>query len=140
MLDDNSTDYKEVNIAKGELTEEYDMAVIVAPKTDYTPEEIDTLNAYLKSGKDLEVFLDFSSEKLTKLETYLEEWGICYTRNTPDMSVREIVAESNAGHYFAHLAIHSNASPENLSGLLFGSEVFYYPTSADGKRFAEIPS
>lgn len=81
LLDENSTDYKEVNISKGELNEEYDMAVIVAPQTDYTAEEIDALNSYLKSGKDLEVFLDFSSEKLTKLETYLEEWGIKYEDN-----------------------------------------------------------
>lgn len=37
-----------------------------------------------------------------------------------------------------HLAIHSNAAPEGSAGRYTGADIYYYPTSSNGKRFAEI--
>ena len=37
-----------------------------------------------------------------------------------------------------HLAIHSNASPESSFGQNTGVQIYYYPTSQKGKRFANI--
>ncbi|MDD2493823.1 MAG: SH3 domain-containing protein [Tissierellia bacterium] len=68
----------------------------------------------------------------------LEANGIQYGRNTPDMTAGSSIRESNAGDYDLHLAIHSNASGPGQEGQNRGVVVFYYPSSANGKRFAEI--
>ena len=71
------------------------------------------------------------------MEPYLAASGIRYVRNTPDMTAATSIAASNMGNYDLHLAIHSNATGSG-DGSARGSEVYYYPTSEKGKRFAEI--
>lgn len=72
------------------------------------------------------------------MEPYLYASEIDFTRNNPDMSLSQVIAASNAGNYDFHLAIHSNAGPEALSGLLMGPDVYYYLTSDNGKRMANL--
>ncbi len=69
---------------------------------------------------------------------YLVSSGIQYVRNTPDMTAASSIDQSNEGNYDLHLALHSNAAPENLTGLLRGIFVYYYPGSVKGQRAAEI--
>ena len=69
---------------------------------------------------------------------YLRASGISFGRNDPDGTVSTSIAMSNAGSYDLHLAIHSNAAPENLSGMIKGPDVYYYRDSYSGKRAAEI--
>ena len=71
------------------------------------------------------------------MEPYLAASGIRYTRNTPDMTAASSIAASNSGYYDLHLALHSNATGTG-DGSRRGSEVYYYPTSEKGKRFADI--
>ena len=71
------------------------------------------------------------------MEPYLAASGIRFTRNTPDMTAASSIAASNSGYYDLHLALHSNATGTG-DGSRRGSEVYYYPTSERGKRFAEI--
>lgn len=69
---------------------------------------------------------------------YLRASGITYSRNTPDMTAASSIRASNAGNYDLHLAIHSNASAPQNAGQARGAIAFYYPTSANGQRAAEI--
>ena len=69
---------------------------------------------------------------------YLKASGISYGRNDPKGTVSTSIALSNQGNYDLHLAIHSNAAPANLSGLIRGSDVYYYRDSTKGKQAAEI--
>lgn len=69
---------------------------------------------------------------------YLRASGITYGRNDPSGTVSTSITLSNQGNYDLHLAIHSNAAPESLSGMLRGSDVYYYRDSTRGKRAAEI--
>ena len=69
------------------------------------------------------------------MEPYLVSSGIRFVRNSPDMTAASSIAESNMGNYDLHFAIHSNAS---TGGNARGVEAYYYPSSAQGKRFAEI--
>jgi len=71
------------------------------------------------------------------MEPYLAASGIRYVRNTPDMTAATSIAASNQGNYDLHLALHSNATGSG-DGSVRGSEVYYYPTSEKGKRFADI--
>ena len=69
------------------------------------------------------------------MEPYLVSSGIRFVRNSPDMTAASSIAESNMGNYDLHFAIHSNASS---TGNARGVEAYYYPSSTQGKRFAEI--
>ena len=71
------------------------------------------------------------------MEPYLTASGIQFTRNTPEMTAATSIRASNAGNYDLHLAIHSNAAPEYLSGQLQGADAYYYPTSSNSRRFAD---
>lgn len=69
---------------------------------------------------------------------YLVASGIEFTRNTPDMTAASSIRASNEGNYDAHVALHSNAAPPNMSGQIRGSDVYYYPNSQRSQRLAEI--
>lgn len=69
---------------------------------------------------------------------YLRASGISFGRNDPSGTVSTSIATSNAGSYDLHLAIHSNAAPPNLAGMLRGPDVYYYRDSTRGKAAAEI--
>lgn len=69
---------------------------------------------------------------------YLRASGITFTRNNPGGTVNNSIADSNAGNYDFHLAIHSNAAPPNLAGMIQGPDVYYYHDSSAGQRDAEI--
>ena len=71
------------------------------------------------------------------MEPYLAASGIQFTRNTPDMTVASSIAASNEGNYDLHLALHSNAVGSG-NPTVRGTEVYYYPSSVQGKRFADI--
>lgn len=69
---------------------------------------------------------------------YLRAGGITHERNNPFSNLTTIIAESNAGNHDLHLALHSNASPEHLAGMLQGPDVYFYPASAKSRRAADI--
>ena len=76
------------------------------------------------------------------MEPYLQASGIEYVRNHPDGTVVDSIAQSNLSRYGMHLALHSNASPEGMEGLLRGTDIFYRPgddpNALLSRRFAHI--
>ncbi len=91
-------------------------------------------NMYVIGGTE-EYYMNLVADAM---EPYLEASGIDFGRNTPDMTAASSIRQGNAGGYDLYLAIHSNASPDRIYGQLMGTDVFYYPTSRNGKRFAQI--
>lgn len=86
---------------------------------------------------------DFNEEQTMNmladlLEPYLYSSGIEFVRNEPTMTAGSSIRQSNAGNFDFHLALHTNASPENLAGQLQGVQAFYFPYSDSGKRMADI--
>jgi len=69
---------------------------------------------------------------------YLRASGIDFIRNDPGGTVSDSISSSNASDADFHLAIHSNAAPERLSGMLRGPDVYYYRDSSRGRAAAEI--
>lgn len=63
-----------------EVPDEYDVAVIMAPTSDFVKEELDAISAFLdnngKLSKGLIYFADSASPKLPNLEALLNQWGI----------------------------------------------------------------
>jgi len=91
-------------------------------------------NPHITGGSE-EQYMNKTADALVP---YLRASGIRYTRNDPEKSLSQAIAQSNLGKYDMHLALHSNAAPDGLSGRLRGIDVYYYPGSASGKRMAEI--
>lgn len=91
-------------------------------------------NPYIIGGTE-EEYMNLIADAMIP---YLRASGIEYVRNTPDMTAATSITASNAGNYDLHLALHSNAAPPALSGEIRGTDVYFYPTSADGRRAAEI--
>lgn len=90
-------------------------------------------NPYVIGGNE-EYYMNLIADAM---EPYLYATGISFTRNTPDMTAASSIAASNLGNYDLHLALHSNASG-TVAGSARGSEVYYYPSSINGRRAAEI--
>lgn len=88
-------------------------------------------NPYSGGGNE-EYYMNLLADAM---EPYLAASGIQYVRNTPEMTAASSIAASNMGNYDFHLALHSNASNDGNSR---GAEFYYFPSSVNGKRFADI--
>lgn len=88
-------------------------------------------NPYVGGGNE-EQYMNLIADAM---EPYLASSGIRFVRNTPDMTAAGSIDASNNGNYDLHFALHSNASNTGNSR---GAEAYYYPTSASGRRLAEI--
>lgn len=92
-------------------------------------------NLYYDGDGNEEYYMNILADLM---EPYLSASGITFTRNDPEGSVGASVRKSNAGNYGLHLALHSNASGSANPGGQRGSDFYYFPGSADGKRAADI--
>ena len=74
------------------------------------------------------------------LEPYLRSSAIAFDRNTPEMTAGSSIRQANSrGGYDFYLALHSNASGSGATeGPQRGIIAFYYPTSREGQRAANI--
>ena len=103
------------------------------PKLYLSP-SVQEFNRYSGGGSE-EYYMFLIADAM---EPYLKANSIDFDRNSPEMTLSQVIADSNAKPYELHLAVHSNASPESASGQNTGVEIYYYPTSQKGRRFAEI--
>ncbi|MBQ3286502.1 MAG: N-acetylmuramoyl-L-alanine amidase [Firmicutes bacterium] len=90
-------------------------------------------NPYVNGGNE-EQYMNLIADAM---EPYLQATGIEYRRNDPSLTVGGSVRLSNQYRPDLHLAIHSNAAPDYLSGAIQGTDVYYYPGSQAGRAFAE---
>lgn len=102
--------------------------------TVYLSPSAQEFNSYVTGGSE-EYYANLIVDAMIP---YLTLSGIDYVRNDPSGNVTQFIDQSNELNPDLHLAIHTNAAPEQLAGLLRGPQVFYYPQSASGKRGAEI--
>ncbi len=91
-------------------------------------------NLYVNGGNEQE----YMNKIADLMEPLLKKNNIAYVRNTPDTSVGASIRKSNEGYYDLHLALHSNAAPESLSGKIRGVDMYYFEFSYWGKKAAEI--
>ena len=68
-------------------------------------------NSYVTQGNE-ELYMNLIADRM---EPYLRSSGIKYARNNPSKNVTGAISDSNSEYYDVHLALHSNASPENLA-------------------------
>ncbi len=91
-------------------------------------------NPFLSGGTE-EYFANLIADAM---QSYLDACQIRYARNRPWMTALQAAENANVFNFDAYIAIHSNSAPESLAGLLSGCDIYYYPTSVRGRRYAEI--
>lgn len=101
--------------------------------TIYLSPSTQEFNPYSGGGNE-EYYMNLIADAM---EPYLAASGIQFVRNTPEMTAASSIAASNSGNFDLHLALHSNATGSGL-GNVRGTDIYYYPTSTFGKRFADI--
>lgn len=93
-------------------------------------------NPYITGNGSEEYFMNLIADAM---EPYLLANTIRFTRNTPDMTAASSIRLANSGSYDFYLALHSNGSTDGTKeGAVRGVIAFYYPTSANGRRAADI--
>ncbi len=103
------------------------------PKVYLSP-SLQEFNPYVNGGNE-EYYMNLVADAM---EPYLRASEIEFERNSPDMTLSQAIADSNNTNNELHLAIHSNAAPPNAAGRYTGADIYYYPSSTNGKRFADI--
>jgi N-acetylmuramoyl-L-alanine amidase len=98
----------------------------------YLSPSVQDYNEYIIGGSE-EYYMNLVADAMVP---YLRASNISFTRNNPSDSLSQVIAQSNAGNYDLHLALHSNASPENIAGVLQGPDVYYYAYSTAGEKAA----
>ena len=76
LFTQNNYSISDISLSLKDIAEGTDLAVIAAPTSDFSSEEIAKLDAYMASGGRLLVFAEPSSGGLTNLGAFLREWGI----------------------------------------------------------------
>lgn len=102
--------------------------------TIYLSPSLQEYNPYVDGGNE-EYYMNLIADEMIP---FLRSSGIQYVRNEPSQRLSQAIAQSNQGNYDLHLAIHSNAAPQSLAGKIQGTDVYYYATSTQGKRAADI--
>ena len=93
-----------------------------------------TYNPYLTTGSE-QYWMNRLADRMLP---YLAAGGITVTRNNENGSAAQSIRDSNAGKNDFHLALHSNAAPAGSEGKFRGVDVYYFPTSEDGLRMANL--
>lgn len=91
-------------------------------------------NPYINGGNE-ELQMNLVADAM---EPYLRSSGITFSRNDPDRNVRGAIADSNAGYYDVHLALHSNAGGGQFAGRLTGIDIYCSPFSYLSEKLASI--
>ena len=99
----------------------------------YLSPSLQESNPYVIGGNE-EYYMNLVADAM---EPYLKSNGIAFTRNRPDQTLSQVIAESNASYYDLHLALHSNAAGAGNEGTVRGTDVYYYTPSSEGKRAAD---
>ena len=92
-------------------------------------------NLYYDGSGSEEYYMNLIADYI---EPYLTASGIEFSRNSPSMTASGSAADSNRDNYDLHVSIHSNASAETSQGSQQGSDIYYFESSTNGKRFADI--
>lgn len=103
------------------------------PKIYLSP-SLQEFNPFINGGTE-EEYMNLIADAM---EPYLTASGISFIRNSPEMTLGEVIAQSNNSDADFHIAIHSNASPPAIAGQRQGPVIYYFRGSEAGEEMADI--
>ena len=78
ILPGSGYEFKDISLSNEDIPQKADMLILASPETDYSAEEIEKIDAYLKTGGDIAIIGDTVTGDLTNLFAYMEEWGVSF--------------------------------------------------------------
>ena len=91
-------------------------------------------NQYVTGGNE-EYYTNLIADAMVP---YLRASDIDFDRNNPGAGVMDSIKDSNDEEPDFHLAIHTNAAPERMAGMIQGPNVYYFAGSSRSRAAAEI--
>ncbi|MBQ3150111.1 MAG: N-acetylmuramoyl-L-alanine amidase [Clostridia bacterium] len=101
--------------------------VFISPSNQY-------FNRYYDNNGNEGLYMNLLSDVMVP---YFLLNGIETARRDKNSTVAEAISESNIFRPDLHIALHSNASPDESAGQNTGPEIYYFTESKDGKAAAE---
>ena len=96
MLEQNAYEVGEINLMKEDIADDTDLIVIMAPKVDFTKEELDKIDLFLQDNgnfnKHVVYFAAFDRAATPLLDSFTKEWGIEVSTST--------VVETDSNKYY----------------------------------------
>jgi len=78
ILPGSGYEFKDVSLASQNIPEKADLLIVASPESDYSAEEIEKIDNYLKDGGDIVIIADAVTGDLTNLFGYMSEWGVSF--------------------------------------------------------------
>lgn len=131
LLTLNNYTVAQQNLITEDLAADADIAVIAGPKLDYTPEQLQKLDAFLEGGTDRDkTLLYFASPEqpeLPNLEAFLAEWGL---QLEPGVVYQTDANRAIQSPYFSFVDyINGKASEEGAASNIYASVPYARPMS-----------
>ncbi len=92
LLNQSFYTIKDFQFLNNEIPEDAQIMICIAPKKDFSAEEIEKLDQYLEKGGNVQFYFDVGTTNLERLYTYLKEWGITVNN--------DYLYESDPNHYY----------------------------------------
>ena len=96
VFDDEGVIYNDFNILSDGISDDYDMIFIYGPTVDFSLDEIEIIENYLASGKDMQVYLS-KVQECPHLVEYLKILGLEYTSDYIKETNPENLTSANNG-------------------------------------------
>lgn len=78
ILPGSGYEFKDVSLVSQNIPEKADLLIVASPESDYSSEEIEKIDKYLKDGGDIVIIADAVTGDLTNLFGYMSEWGVSF--------------------------------------------------------------
>ncbi len=78
ILPGSGYEFKDLSLVSENIPEKADMLIISSPENDYSAEEIEKIDKYLKKGGDIAIIADAITGDMTNLFGYMSEWGVSF--------------------------------------------------------------
>lgn len=133
VLEPENYDAVEINLSTAEIPEDVNMLIIPSPQRDFTPDEINALDAYFDRGGSAQLMIDFNTETLPTLEAYLKEWGVTLYPG--------FVMEESSGKYISYpnYIIPEILPTEITDDIISNNILMAYPI-ARGMKIEQVPN
>lgn len=128
--------FKGINLANDNIPEDADMIIIASAQFDYSADEIEKIDAYLKKGGNIQIIADPDGAELTNLYGYMNEWGVSFGYG--------VAAEGDTDKYSAYRTNIIATIPENditgSMGISNQNNIFCYARPINIKETVGINS
>ena len=78
ILPGSGYEFEDISLVTQNIPEKADLLIVASPESDYSSEEIEKIDKYLKDGGDIVIIADAVTGDLTNLFGYMSEWGVSF--------------------------------------------------------------